>query len=414
MLFRLLLAAAFAGFASAAVAAPPEYRDVDRLIDRAVGLPSLPTAPPADLTAPEPAAAPAAPPLAIEVTSARPAPDKAMVPGAPRPLRIAVANRGTAPQARVKVVVRVEGARIEPGPGWRLDGTVALAEIATLAPGARTTLALTVRSAEVPAGVAAAGRALVDARAEGQPPAATEFAWTIRDCPGAYRAALLEVRAGALAEMRAALAEMRKGDPALPQGLRFLPPREAIRGAAGDPARLAAAIAGRRGGDPELSRSPLDYTAERIILELDHYMNQRAVPTLCTGASVVVNAYRKAFTPVENRLALIRTQAAKARVAEGDAAGDLAARARRAAVDAGLVAADAPEAASPLATLAAARAALSPDSRPDPAAAAALSAIEVEAWLTVAEAGASRVSRAFAATLDGILAAHDASCTCAP
>jgi hypothetical protein len=421
MLFRLLIAAALAACASAAVAGDAvrstpsaESPDVERLIDRAVGLPQLPAAPPANLVAAEPAVrAPSV--LAVEVTG--PAAGKAAVPGATQALRIALANRGTTPLTRITVAVRVDGARIEPGGGWRLDGALARAEVAALAPGGRGVLALAVRSVEVAPGGEATARVLVDARVADQPPAAGELSWTVRDCPGAYRAALLQVRAGPLAETRQALRALRKGDAALPQGLRFLPAPATFRGAAGEPLRLAAAIATARGGDPELSRSPLDYTAERTLLELDQYMNQRAIPTLCTGAGVVVNAYRRAFTPVENRLALIRLMASRARPAppaDGTALDDLATRTRHAAVEAKLLPPEAPGADSPLATLAAARAALPPGTRLEPASLEALAAVEVEAWLTLAEAGADKVSRGFAATLDGILAGHAASCTCAP
>lgn len=418
MLFRLMIAAAVAGVASVAIAANADQSqptDVDRLIDQAVGLPSLPTAPPANLTVPEPAAKPAAGPLAVEIADA--AAGKAAAPGATRTLRLAVVNRGPSPLTRISVAVRVDGARIDPAGSWRVEGALARAEIATLAPGGRTTLPLAVRAAELPPGGQATARVLVDARSGDQPPAAGELAWAVRDCPGAYRAALLEVRAGALAETRQAMQAMRRGDAALPQGLRFMPPPATFRGAAGEPLRLAAAIAGKRGGDPELSRSPLDYTAERTLLELDQYMNQRATPMLCTGATVVVNAYRKAFTPVENRLALIRLLAGRARPApptDGSILADLPTRARRAVEEAKLLAPEAPAAGPPLATLAAARAALPPGARLEPATLEALAAVEVEAWLSHAEAGADRMSRAFAATLDGILAAHAASCTCAP
>jgi hypothetical protein len=423
MLFRLLIAAACAACASAALAgsavrseAAPESPDVERLIDRAVGLPSLPAAPPANLAAPEPARPASA--LAVEVSGpAGLAAGKTPPPGTAQALRVTLANRGTSPLSRITVVVQADGARIEPAGGWRIEGGLARAEIAALAPGGRGVLPLTVRPAEVPPGGEVTVRVLVDARVADQPPAAGELAWTVRDCPGAYRAALLKVRTGPLAETRQALQALRRGDAALPQGLRFMPPPATFRGAAGEPLRLAAAIADKRGGDPELSRSPLDYTAERTLLELDQYMNQRAVPTLCTGASVVVSAYRRAFTPVENRMALIRLMAGRARPAtgaEGAGGDDLATRVRRAVEEAKLLAPEAPEPGSPLAILTAARAAMAPGTRLEPAAAEALAAVEVEAWLTHAEAGADQVSRAFAATLDGVLAAHHAACTCAP
>ncbi|KAA5602512.1 hypothetical protein [Blastochloris sulfoviridis] len=424
------------------------------MIDEAVGMPSMPTAPPANLLPPgkstepgksaasgQPAPAALPPGLAIEVvpSDASIAAGKAVAPGVTRTLRIALTNRGTVPLARIAVTAQLDGARADPSGPWRVDGALVRAEVRSLAPGARMLLPLQVRSADPGPAGQATGRVLVDARVQGQPPAGGDFAWTVRDCPGAYHAALEGLRTGALAELRRVSEAMRKGNPDLPAGgLRFRPAKPA-RGAAGAPIRIAASIASRRGGDPELARNPLLYTAARTILELDQYMKQRAVPTLCTGAAGVVAAYRRAFAPVERRLAAIRGAAARARSAPADlgdvtavvAAGggtggtgarseaspgpssldDLAARARRAAIDAGLLAPEAPAAGSALATLAVAARA---GTQLDPAAADALSAIEVEAWLAEAEAGADRLSRAFNATLDGILAAHAANCTCGP
>ncbi|WP_126401027.1 hypothetical protein [Blastochloris tepida] len=446
-------------------------------------MPAMPTAPPANLlppgNLPPPAntfeagrPAPAAPPpgLAVEVVpgDASIAAGKAVAPGVSRTLRIALTNHGTVPLARIAVTAQLDGARAEPSGPWRVEGALVRAEVRTLAPGARVLLPLQVRSADPGPAGQATGRVLVDARIQGQPPAGDDFAWTVKDCPGAYRAALEGVRTGALVELRQASEAMRKGNPDLPSGGLSFRPAKPARGAAGMPIRIAAGVASRRGGDPELARDPLLYTAARTILELDQYMKQRAVPTLCTGAAGVVAAYRRAFTPVESRLAAIRDAAAMARsapAAEGvattggattggamtgelrasdlkandvtavvstpgnagsgpaasagagsgpDSGGDLAARARRAAIDAGLLPADAPDAGSALATLAAARAAMRTGTRLDPAAADALSAVEVEAWLAEAEAGAERLSQAFKATLDGVLAAHDANCTCAP
>lgn len=470
MLLRSLLAAVVFGSVTAATAqefVPPAPKsappDVGRMIDEAVGMPSMPTAPPADLLPPgkssepgkysgpgkspetaksaasgQPAAAAPPPGLAIEVvpSDASIAAGKAIEPGVARTLRIAITNHGTAPLTRIAVTAQLDGARAEQSGPWRVDGALVRAEVRSLAPGARTVLPLQVRSADPGPTGQATGRVLVDARVQGQPPAGGDFAWTVRNCPGAYHAALEGLRTGALAELRQVSEAMRKGNPDLPPGgLRFRPAKPA-RGAAGEPIRIAAGVAARRGGDPELARDPLLYTAARTILELDQYMKQRAVPTLCTGAAGVVAAYRRAFAPVESRLATIRGAAAKARLSpvdQGDVTavvaagggtggrseassgpsslGDLAARARRAAIDAGLLSPEAPDAGSALATLAAA---VRPGARLDPAAADALSEIEVEAWLVEAEAGADRLSRAFNATLDGILAAHDANCTCGP
>lgn len=395
------------------------------MIDQAVGLPDLPTAPPAELTAPVGTPPPAAATrvLAIEVTATDDVgtSNQAVAPGTVRPLRVTVVNRGAATVAGVSLAVQFDKARVNPGGAWRIEGAVARVDVGSLAAGRHASVPLAVRSADLPPGGDVTARVFVDARAAGQLVASGQFAWMVRDCPGAYRAALQAVRAGALAELREAVKAMRRGDPALPLGLRFRPPVPA-RGAAGEPARLAAAIASRRGGDPELTRNPLNYTADRTILELDQYMSQRAIPTLCTGAGTVAAVYGKAFAPVEQRLAAIRRAAAAARTAEvasvggTSGEGDLAERVRRAVVNAQLVPPEAESLAGPpLAVLAQARAAaLKPGTRLDPAVAGALSAMEIEAWLTTAEAGANRLSGAFTATVEGIRAAHAASCTCAP
>ena len=419
MLFRFLIAAAssdvrrsaVAGDARAIPVLAPRSPDVDRLIDQAVGLPSLPTAPPANLAAPDPAAA-----AASSWRSRSPTPPqrtgKAVAPGAPRTLRVAVANRGSAPLTRITVTVRVDGARIDPAGGWRLDGALARAEVATLAPGGRASLPLTVRSAEVPSGGEATARVLVDARHSGQPPAAGEFSWTVRDCPAPTAPRCSRCAPARWPTTRQAVQAMRKGDPALPQGLRFMPPPASLPGCRG-----RAAAAGRRHRRQARRRSGavaqpagLHRRAHppgaRPVHEPARHPD--AVHRRRRGGERLSQGVHASGEPPGTDPAPGRQGPAGAARATAAPLADLATRARRAAEDAQLLPPEAPDAGSPLATLAAARAALPPGARLDPAIAEALSAVEVEAWLTQAEAGADRVSRAFAATLDGILAAHAA------
>ena len=232
--------------------------------------------------------------------------------------------------------------------------------------------------------------------------------------------------------MRRAWQTLRRGDATLPGWLSFAAGRPMVRGPAGEPLRLAAALAARRGSDPEFGRSHMAYTVDRTILELDTYLNQRAIASLCTGVPNLVKSYREAFAPAERRLDQVRqtlekvrqpaaaTTAATAATAAGNGSGngdgandDLATRTRRAAIAAGLLAEDAPTDATALAVLVRARSAVASGKRATPAGADALADLEIEAWLTEGATNASRVSDAFSATLAGIQTAHDAACTCA-
>jgi hypothetical protein len=363
---------------------------------------------PAVTTAPPPTLA-----VSIEPTAAA-ATGKPLPPGATAALRLIVRNVGTAPAARVALIVRVDGLKPEPPAGWRTDGGALTTDIARLAPGATAEQRLALAVDKAPPNPGAI-RVVVEARTASERSAVVSVEIKAADCAAAYHARLGVIRTGALQSAKMEADAIRKGEAGFPH-TRLFPPVAGRNAQLAAVERLAGYYLARGGADDELGRDPLRFNFVRWASDLTAYTGQAANPALCSGALMVVGRYREAITPTMRRVEAVRAAAARAlelaRSATEAAADDDLPRVVRRAIERVGIESDR-IGTSPLHALAAARAALGPDRTLEPALAEALSIAETAAVLAEATRRIDRVGGAIDMTLSAIADAARTSCVCA-
>jgi hypothetical protein len=180
-------------------------------------------------------------------------------------------------------------------------------------------------------------RALSDAGQPAGKEAATEIAWSIKDCAGGYYGALQEIRNQSEWQATERWKAAAKADPNLPKGWLFAPreERRSRRRRRQEPEVTAASpiknqreifaeaskIA-RAGRDTALDRDGnLGWTLGKASSDLDSYLSQPINPAICTGAPGFADYYEKRLADLVKRGEKLTVLAADAkRLAQDKAA----------------------------------------------------------------------------------------------
>ena len=362
-----------------------------------------------------PAAVVSTPNLVVTISPLGAARDgKPLPPGAQVQIAAQVRNSGPVPLARVVLVARVEGLKLDAGSGWRLEGETLVAELPRLAAGATLERRFTVRIERAAPLPGATLRVVVEVRSDGGEVVNTEAVLKAADCAAAYHARFNGIRTGLIQDAKNEADAIRKVDPTWPRARAFAA-LGGKTGALANAERLAAYFLAQGGADGEFGRDPLRFNFVRWASDLTAYTSQTQNPALCSGAAQVVARYRDLIAPGTRRIETVRAAAASAldlaRKATGAEANDDLVRVVGRAIEKARLKLD--DGKPPLAQLAAARAALESDRKLDPAELEALSTSETAAVLAEAVKRIDRLGDKISGVLAAIATAAKEDCVCA-
>jgi hypothetical protein len=331
-------------------------------------------------------------------------------PGASPLISVELRNREKSASGPVEISVRLEGLAAGKSDGWQPQGETLRAAVKSIPAGGETDRALRLRVEKAP-NEGATARIATEAKTRDGATVTAEAAIPVRDCAGAYRTKLAELRESLSTPVRDAAEAMRREDAALPMS-RLFPYAGRRNNELARVERVAGPFAARRGSDAQMQTEWFRFMIQRWGSELNAYASQPPNPGLCANNYYQIAGYRQGLLPITKHIETTQAAADKAlELARKDSgeSGNVDEIARALAKSSGAdVAADA-SAFAVLARLQSNGNGL----RADPALVEKLSTVETAAWLADADARGQKLIQAIEQVLATIAGAHKESCTCA-
>jgi hypothetical protein len=349
-------------------------------------------------------------PLELKITTKGSAAERPLPPGASTTLVIELHNTGKKALGPIELSVRLDRIASEKAEGWQQRGATLRATVKSVPAGGGLVRSLRLRI-EKAENAGTAARVLAEANGPDGTSVTAEETVRVRDCAGAYRAKLAELRENLSTPVRDAAEAMRRGDPALPISRQF-PYAGKRNNELGRVERAAGPFVARRGSDAQMETEWFRFMIQRWESELNAYASQAANPGLCANNYYQIAGYRQGLLPITRHIDQTQAAAEKAlelarkESGEGGSADEIArALAKAIGVDVS------PEAGA-LAVLAQLRSA-SNGRRWEPAQIQKLSVAETAAWLADADRRGQRLVQAIEQVLASIASAHKETCVCA-
>lgn len=336
--------------------------------------------------------------------------ERPLPPGASPALIIELHNAGKKTLGPVELSVRLDGIAAEKAEGWQHRGATLRTTIKSVPAGGDIDRSLRLRI-EKAENEETTARVLAEARGPDGTSVTAEATVRVRDCAGAYRAKLAELRESLSTPVRDAAEAMRRGDLALPTGRQF-PYAGKRNNELGRVERAAGPFVVRRGSDAQMETEWFRFMIQRWESELNAYASQPANPGLCANNYYQIAGYRQGLLPITRHIDATQAAAEKALALarkESGQGGSVEEIARALAKTAGVdVSADA----SAFTVLAELRSA-SNGRRLEPAQIEKLSVAETAAWLADADRRGQKLVQAIEQVLATIASAHKETCVCA-
>jgi hypothetical protein len=350
-------------------------------------------------------------PIELKITpKGNAAGERPLPPGASPLVIIELRNTGRKALGPVELSIRLDG--IAPGKmeGWQQQGETLRTTIKSVPAGGDVDRSLRLR-VEKAAKEEAAARVLADARGPDGTSVAAAATVRVRDCAGAYRLRLAELRETLSTPVRDAAEAMRRGDATLPVGRRF-PYAGRRNNELGRVERAADPFVAHRGSDAQMGTEWFRFMIQRWGSELNAYASQPANPGLCANNYYQIAGYRQGLLPITKHIDATQAAAEKAlelarkESGEGGSVDEIA---RALAKAIGVEVSDDASAFTVLAELRA----TSNGRRLEPAQVEKLSVVETAAWLADADRRGQQLVQAIELVLATIASAHKETCVCA-
>jgi len=338
--------------------------------------------------------------------------ERPLPPGASPLVTVELRNTGKKALGPVELSIRLEGIASGKMEGWQQQGETLRTTIKSVPASGGVDRSLRLRVEKAPNEEAAA-RMLAEARGPDGTSVTAEATVRVRDCAGAYRLRLAELREKLSTPVRDAAEAMRHGDATLPMGRQF-PYAGRRNNELGRVERAAGPFVARRGSDAQMGTEWFRFMIQRWGSELNAYASQPANPGLCANNYYQIAGYRQGLLPITKHIDATQAAAEKAlelarkESGEGGSADEIV----RALIKATGVEATS-NGANALAALAELRAS-SGNGQPFTAdMIEKLSVAETAAWLADADRRGQQLLQAIEQVLATIAGAHKESCTCA-
>jgi hypothetical protein len=336
--------------------------------------------------------------------------ERPLPPGAAPVVEIEVRNASKSTLGPVELSVRLEGIAAAKPEGWQLKGETLLTVIKSIPAGADADRTLRLRVERAPVEMATA-RVLVEAKGPDGGAVTADATLRVRDCAGAYRAKLAELRERLVLPVRDAAETMRRGDPALPMSRQF-PYAGKRNSELSRIERLSASFTARRGSDSQMATEWFRFMIQRWGSELNAYATQPANPGLCANNYYQIAGYRQGLLPITKHIDAIQDAAEKALELTRKESGESGNADEISRALAKAVGVDVSADASAFTVLGELRSA-SNGRWFEPAQVEKLSVVETAAWLADADQRGQKLVQTIEQVLATIAAAHKETCVCA-